>query len=464
MNEFKVGLLALATMAAVVMMTMKVTSTQSGFGDYVQYKTVVQDASGIFPKTPIKVAGINAGRIKEIKLLGNEAHISFEVLKDVRITRGSRLRIKTVGFLGDKFLEINIAEGNEILGSGDTLPSFEGAGMENLMKNVGDMMDDMKTIVKSLREAVAPYDGSTPMTSVVDDLKIVTSNFKEVSENTKILTSDLKDVFSENKEKLEKIVDNFDRFADKLAYHLDQAKDGAAINDLKQILANAEQASEDMKQIIENIRKGKGTIGKMLVEDDIADEVKQTLSSVKKIVSRVDTIRTELSMFTGGNTETGADTEAEFKIYPSPERFYSFGLTTAEFSPTSVTHTTTSVDGGTDSTEVKSRKKEDSFRFNLQVGRKLHNWSFRGGLIESSGGLGVDYDKLNWGSRFSMEAFDYRDEIGVNLRLSYQLQLWNVFYGKLSLEDIIVDNRNATISAGLRFNDEDLKGIIGFFF
>lgn len=464
MNEFKVGLLALATMAATVIMTIKVTSTQSGFGDYVGYKTVVNDASGIFPKTPIKVAGINAGRIKKISLSGNEAHIDFEVLKNVKITNGSRLRIKTVGFLGDKFLEIVIADSDEVLPNGSSIEAYEGGGMENLVRDVGDMMDDLKTIVREMREAVAPRDGTKPMQSVMEDFRVLSKNFREVSENTKSLTSDLGSVISDNKEKLERIVDSFDKFSQELAYHLDQARDGAAIKDLKQILSNAEQMSNDMKEIVENIRKGKGTIGKMLVEEDIADEVKETLSSVKKIVKRVDSIRTELSMFTGGNTDTGGDTEAALKIYPSPERFYVFGLATSEFSPTRQKYTTTSVDGGAESTEIQSTRDKDTFRFNLQVGRKIHNWSFRGGLIESSGGLGIDYDKLAWGSRFSAEVFDYRENIGINLRLSYQLQLWNVLYGKVSLEDLAVDDRNATISAGLRFNDEDLKGMMGFFF
>ena len=35
MNEFKVGLLAIATMVAVVVMSLKVTSNQSGFGQYI---------------------------------------------------------------------------------------------------------------------------------------------------------------------------------------------------------------------------------------------------------------------------------------------------------------------------------------------------------------------------------------------------------------------------------------------
>ena len=34
--------------------------------------------------------------------------------------------------------------------------------------------------------------------------------------------------------------------------------------------------------------------------------------------------------------------------------------------------------------------------------RKIQNWVFRGGVIESTGGVGVDYLKSNWGSKFSL--------------------------------------------------------------
>ena len=106
MSELKVGLLALSAMISVVFMSLKITSNQSGFGDYTTYRTIIKDASGIFPKTPIKVAGINAGRIKQIELQDNSALITFEVLNRVKITTGSKLRMKSVGFLGDKYLEM----------------------------------------------------------------------------------------------------------------------------------------------------------------------------------------------------------------------------------------------------------------------------------------------------------------------------------------------------------------------
>ena len=106
MNELKVGILALFTMASIVYMSLKITSFQSGFGEYVTYRTILKDASGIFPKTPIKIAGITAGKIKKIELHGNNALVTFRILKRIKVTDGSSLIIKSVGFLGDKYLDI----------------------------------------------------------------------------------------------------------------------------------------------------------------------------------------------------------------------------------------------------------------------------------------------------------------------------------------------------------------------
>ncbi len=459
MTEFKVGLMALATMAAIVFMSFKITSNQSGFGDYVEYKTIVRDASGIFPKTPIKVAGINAGRIKKIELIGNNALITFEVLEKVKITTDSKLRIKTVGFLGDKFLEIQIGKKDKRLEAGGSIVAVEGAGLETIMKDASEVVKDVKEMVASLKNTLAPVDQTPPIKKILDNVEKLSSDAKE-------FMSKMKTAMGEGENRLENMIKNFEKTSANLAKHTDEKNKESAMADIKEILANAKKATDDLKQIIADIKAGKGTAGQFLADDGIADEVKETLSGVQKLVNKVDSIRTELAVFTGANTDYGAESSAHLKIFPSPERFYLIGLTTSEFGPESETITTTSINGGTETVTVNKEKKKDQWRFDVQLGRKLHNWSFRGGLIESSGGLGIDYDIQSWDQRFSFEVFDYSDdrEFGVNFRISTHLQVWNVLYGKLALEDLLEDDRSATISAGLRFNDEDLKGLIGFFF
>lgn len=455
MNEFKVGLLAIATIIAVIVMSLKITSNQSGFGQYVTYRTIVKDASGIFPKTPIKVAGISAGRITSIELQGNSALITFEILKQIQVTKNSKLRIKAVGFLGDKYIEIFVGDSRELLSKYDFIDSEEAAGLENLIKDTSEVLADVKLIVRSLKESISPTGEVSPIKKILDDVS-------ELVANTKEATATLKRLMIGNEEKLNSLVDNLENFSADLAYQVDKSNGDSAMSDIKEILGNTKKLTSDMGAIVSDLKLGKGTLGKLLVEDEIADQVKDTLSSVQKIVGKADAIRTELSVFSGANTVSGGDTEASLRIYPSPERFYHLGIATSENGPESEKTISSTINGVT-VTENRKENSKNTLRFNAQIGRRINDFDFRGGLLESTGGLGIDYRAQAIGSKFSLEAFDYKKNIGPNLRLAIEAQIWNVFYGRASFNDAVRKTRSGTVAAGLRFNDEDLKGLLGFF-
>ncbi len=455
MSEFKVGLLTLATMIAIVVMSLKITSNQSGFGEYKTFRTIVKDASGIFPKTPIKVAGINAGRIIEIELEGNQALIKFEILKKINIAKNSRLRIKSVGFLGDKYLEIYIGDSEDKLKEYDFIDSEESAGIENLVKETSEILGDVKVVIKSLKGSIAPEGKEAPLTTILAGVKDVVANAKEI-------TGTLKHTVNNNEERLNNIIANVETLTYELAYQVDNANKDSAMADVKRILANADKLTADLKDIVADVKRGKGTIGKLVVEDEIADQVKSTLSSVQKLVGKADAIRTELEVFTGMNSDTGAKSEVGLKIFPAPERFYLLGVSTSEYGPERTKETIT-VTNGVSSSEEKREKDKDTFRFNAQIGRKIQDFAIRGGLIESTGGVGLDYFIPTYGTKFTLDLFDYRKNIGPNARFSIETQIWNVLYGRATLDDGLRSDRSGTVSAGLRFNDEDLKGLLGFF-
>jgi phospholipid/cholesterol/gamma-HCH transport system substrate-binding protein len=456
MNEFKVGLLAIATIIAVVIMSLKVTSNQSGFGQYVTYRTIVKDASGIFPKTPIKVAGINAGRITSIELQGNTALITFEILKQIQVTKNSKLRIKSVGFLGDKYLEIYVGDSNEMLRKYDFIDSEEAAGIENLIKDSSEVLADVKLIVRSLKDSVAPEGQPSPIKKILADVS-------ELVANTKDVTATLKRVTNNNEAKINALMDNLQAFSEDLAYQVDKNNGDSAMADVKQVLANTKKLTGDLESIVADLKKGKGTLGKILVEDEIADQVKDTLSSVQKIVGKADALRTELSIFSGVNSVSGGDTEAALRIFPSPERFYHLGIVSSELGPDREKTTVTTTNGMT-VTENRKENDKNTLRFNVQIGRRINDFDFRGGLVESTGGLGLDYRIQHISTKLSLDAFDYKKDKGANFRFAAETQLWNVFYGRASFNDAFRTGRSsATVAGGLRFNDEDLKGLIGFF-
>lgn len=456
MNELKVGLLAIATLASVVFMSIKVTSNQSGFGEYVTYRTVIKDASGIFPKTPIRVAGINAGRIKDISLADNNAVIVFEVLERVTVTKDSQLKIKTVGFLGDKYLEIVVGEDNQRLPPNGFIPAEEGGGIEGLVNDSSSILKDVKKIVGSLKDTLAPEGQEPPIKVMLKDLQVFAENIKDA-------TTTLKRMMDGNEEKINDLIANLNDFSADIAYQVNNKNEGSAMSDVQTILANAKKITGDLEKVMSDLKAGKGTMGKLLVEEQIADEVRQTLSGVRQLVTRVNNIRTEMEVYTGANTLYGGESNFGLRLYPAPERFYELGVTTSEFGieNESITNTTTD---GVKSTEFRSITKKNVYLYNIVMGRHIHNWVIRGGLIQSTGGFGLDYELNDWGSKFSLDVFDYQSDIGPNVRFSMEHQLYNVLYGRVRFEDMLEEGvGSATFSVGMKFTDEDIRGLLGLF-
>ncbi len=455
MNELKVGLLTLAAIASVVVMTLKITANKSGFGDYIEYKTIVKDASGLFEKTSIKVAGINSGRVKRIELYGSEALITFEMLEKIKITKNSKLQIKAVGLLGDKFLDIYLGDPNsQRLPSGSLVPSEGGSGFEDLTKDAGELVKEIKEVAILVKQSLKDEKDENVLKKIIGNIDDLTASLKRMTEK--------------NETKINDIISDVKNLTQQLSYETNRYEKNSLMSDLSKvgpIMDKADAAISDLKIIIADLKEGKGTVGKLLRDDAVVDQVSQTLSSVNRLVNRINNIEADIGLSSGINTNNGTDTRFDLDIYPAPERFFRIGIVTNNYGPEleEVKTTYTSTGGGPE-TDVKEREVNDSaFKFNLQIGRRIQRLALRAGLIETTGGIGVDYFFPDWGIRTGMEVFDYQKDAGPNLRLITEIRLWNVLFTRIAGEDLVSKNgsQSATISFGLRFNDQDLAALIG---
>lgn len=443
-------------------MSMRITDQQGGLGQYIQYRTIINNAAGIFPKTPIKVAGINAGRIKDIELTGTQALVTFQVIKAVKVTKYTLLRIKSVGLLGDKYLDIFVGEQTgQRLKEDSLIPSETGGGLDNITQDASEILKDVKAVIKAIKVSIAPDGKETPLVEIIKDIK-------EIAYNARILTGSLKRVVRGNEEKLNEIIANVHELSDSLNYHFNDQEPDALVRDLKKIgpvLDKARNTMDDLEEIVADVKAGRGTVGKLLRDEEVVDNVNETLAGVKKMVNKFDSIQTSLSLFSDYNTHIRGKSDIGLNVHTSPERFFRVGVVAKREGPPRENETTRTING-VKSFETESRVRKNTFTFNFQIGRNIHNWNFRAGVIESTGGLGIDYLVRNWNATFSAEVFDYRDEVGPNLRFVSEVHLWNVFYARVMAEDLVSkrDDESLSFGAGLRFNDEDIKGLIGFFF
>ncbi|MCT4641684.1 MAG: MlaD family protein [Bacteriovoracaceae bacterium] len=461
MNELKVGFLTVLAIVSLVVVSMTITANKSGFGTYVEYKTILKDATGIYEKSSIKVAGIVAGRIKKIELSGSEALITFEVLEQIKMTKNSSLRIKSVGFLGDKYIDIFLGDQNaQRLPAGSMVGSSGGEGFEALGKDAGEILKDVKVIAKAIKDAMYDDDKNNVVKDIIGNVRVFSNDVKRIS-------ASLRKLVTGNEEKLSRTLDNLNKIAAQIARETDRDAENSIMNDLSKlnpIMANMDKAVADIQDIVADVKSGKGTVGKLLRDEEVIDKVNETLSGVNRIVNRVTNFKADISLYAGAAFDEGSRTELNVDLVPSAERFFRVGLISTDFGREVLEKervvTTTSGGSTTQSTQTYT---ETDYKFNAQIGRRINNWAFRVGLIDSTGGVGIDYNLYHYGFGTTLEAYDFDKDLGAAVRFAMEYRIWNVFYGRFTAEDVLSkeDDQDYTLAAGLKFTDEDLAALFG---
>ena len=159
-----------------------------------------------------------------------------------------------------------------------------------------------------------------------------------------------------------------------------------------------------------------------------------------------------------------SDTRSSFglDLFTSPDKSYELALVSTPEGSISKRTEKESVNGGTATTRDIEVKEKNKLKFNALFAKRFYDMVFKVGLIESEGGLSMDYllnhDKI----KLSASAFDFGGN-KPNIRLESRLSFLRNFYGQVG-GDALVDStkRDVYLGAGLMFTDEDIKSLLGF--
>ncbi len=145
------------------------------------------------------------------------------------------------------------------------------------------------------------------------------------------------------------------------------------------------------------------------------------------------------------------------KIQPKQDQFYLLGLVSDPRGRLTVRDNTT---GGVKTTTEEWDKS--GLLFNAQIGKRFRNLVLRGGILESTGGFGMDYMALNDRLKLTFEAFDFSSDRNAHLKGYADVKLFKYLYLTGGWDDFISNRGNSSSFVGLsiRFEDDDLKYLL----
>ncbi len=284
-KEAKVGLLAVVAIV-LLYLGFNFLKGSSIFSRSNSFYIMYDDIDGLTSSNPVLVNGLSVGRVMGISLLSennNKLLVEIEIRKSVVVREGTVATLADGGLLGGKVIKLEMKPTGRTLESGDTLASLTEVGIAGMLQ------------AKALPVL-------TQADSLVQNLNTVALGFKDtgktlnmVLENLDHTGKALTGIMSDNRTKLAGLVNNLNQLSASLVETEKGIKplmssantflDSLNALQLGQTIATANKTLGELRVILANLEAGKGSVGKLLSDDKLYNNLNLTLVSLNQLLA-----------------------------------------------------------------------------------------------------------------------------------------------------------------------------------
>jgi phospholipid/cholesterol/gamma-HCH transport system substrate-binding protein len=157
--EVKVGIFVLTAIVCLIGFIFSI-SDFSVFKKGESYRVMFQFANGLKKGAPVRVAGVDAGHIREIKVSYDRATRLTDVRTDIWMETGhsipadSKFMINQLGLLGEKYLEIMPGVSESLLAPGATVRGEDPIPMETITRTMGSLGAKVETTLNHINTGI----------------------------------------------------------------------------------------------------------------------------------------------------------------------------------------------------------------------------------------------------------------------------------------------------------------------
>jgi phospholipid/cholesterol/gamma-HCH transport system substrate-binding protein len=322
--ELRVGLVLLCALAVlgVFVMLLGDFRLKSGLTINVDYNF----SGAIQQGAPVKISGIKVGRVADLLFMGGQLtekgepiHVRLVLTLEERarpvLKENTEFFVNTQGLLGENYVEI-VPHGGESppIQAGATVRGVDPARFDllfarlyefldsvselmkndkgtfvDLMRSVGSLASTLDNALKAndedlsrtIKNAAAATDRASQvldsMKTALGDGKSLARTLENVDEGSAVLKREL----PETMKKLQHALDQVNRLGDALG-DVDRAKVNTALQNATSALEEASAMLKDARAITKRVKGGQGTIGLLVQDDEIYDDLKELLRDLKQ--------------------------------------------------------------------------------------------------------------------------------------------------------------------------------------
>jgi len=305
-TEFWVGLFTLFGIGLALYMVYRTGDLrwkrEPGYEVYANFNNV----SGLDVGDTVRVAGVDVGKVGNIKLKGALGRVTFIINHRVSLYEDATAEVKTMGLLGNQY--ISIAPGHSKLPrvspGGEIHAAVSHDNINVVMGKLSEVAGDIKSVTENMKRVFGGEEGEDALREIVQNtqdlsrqlVQITRENqhqFKEITTHLAGLTGEIHAMVSDNREAIQRTVASLPETAENLrgitgetrklleAHHEDLS---VMLQQLRVASLRLETSLNNLENISQQIKDGEGTLGKLIYDPALYEEAKSTMQEARNLI------------------------------------------------------------------------------------------------------------------------------------------------------------------------------------
>ena len=275
LQEFRVGIFVILGIAGFLTFLFLLTDPGTFRGRYT-IVTHVNDARGVRNGDPVRLRGINIGRVLRSQLDDTGVLITLEIEGEWRIPAGSRTELSAEGVLGGMVVSILPGRGERLLGPMEVIP---GESFPGMLESAGGLADEAEMVLERMRAVLA--DSSVAAAGeAVSSLRDVLGDLSRMTEGR---AAELRALTRS----LQRSAENVEGITGAGEWRRTLASAEATLAVLDRTSAEVERSIASLNTILGRMERGEGTLGRLSTDDALYESIHAAAENLRELLGDV---------------------------------------------------------------------------------------------------------------------------------------------------------------------------------
>ena len=288
-SELKIGVLTIVAIVITALTIFLLTGGRGFFWQRYNLKTRFANVAGLKAGSPVRLAGVEVGSVKDVELVGEQVDVTLEVNKNMRdrITNSSTAYLGSVSLLGESAVDITPSTKGMPIEDWGYIPQGHGPGqLSDVTAKASESIEEITKLVQDVRRGRGTVGKLMTDDQVYAELHRFVATAGEVARGIREGRGSMGRFVNDPKvaDSLEASLRNLEEMTRQI--NAGQGSFGKLLKD-EEFARSLTGATDNLRTLTDRLNRGEGTAGKLMTDATLFNRLNSVADRFDQLMTRL---------------------------------------------------------------------------------------------------------------------------------------------------------------------------------